>query len=246
MFDVEAKGAASLQPDGKSFLAALLLAAAVGEDAAPGLAARGFKRDELLCLKGTTFIDWSVAAGACRSAQRSGMHSSSNPALSHTPPPLPSPRRFVMYKFSAVKFTVPEVTGFPLLTEAHSSALACALRAQPALYADLKERRTASAFSLDRAMQPGLDFPACRVGCVAGDVEAYFVFAELYKVRVWGCWSLYSPWRGALHQTSHLTLLPFPPSPSPPGRDPQRRRPRPPLNGGPVRVAGRPRRAPRP
>lgn len=92
-----------------------------------------------------------------------------------------------MHKFSAVKFTVPEVTGFPLLTEAHCSALARALRARPALYAELKERRTGSAFALDRAMQPGLDFPAARVGAVAGDAEAYAVFGELYKVRVGGC-----------------------------------------------------------
>lgn len=58
MFDVSATGAASLQPDGRSLLSALLHAAAVSDEALPGLTARCFRRDDLLCLKGTTFVDW--------------------------------------------------------------------------------------------------------------------------------------------------------------------------------------------
>lgn len=54
----------------------------------------------------------------------------------------------------------------------------------PRLYAKLQNRRTASGFTLDKAIQTGVDNPGhpyiLTVGAVAGDEESYETFAELF------------------------------------------------------------------
>lgn len=91
---------------------------------------------------------------------------------------------YVVYHFRSVKFTIPEMTGFPLLTELHLSAAAIALKKNPALYAQLKEAMTQSNFSFDRAIQPGIDYPSLPFGCCAGDEESYVLFKDFYKAAL--------------------------------------------------------------
>ena len=54
----------------------------------------------------------------------------------------------------------------------------------PRLYAKLRNRKTASGFTLDKAIQTGVDNPGhpfiLTVGAVAGDEETYETFAELF------------------------------------------------------------------
>lgn len=54
----------------------------------------------------------------------------------------------------------------------------------PRLYAKLRDRKTASGFTLDNAIQTGVDNPGhpfiLTVGAVAGDEESYKTFAELF------------------------------------------------------------------
>jgi len=54
----------------------------------------------------------------------------------------------------------------------------------PRLYAKLQNRKTASGFTLDKAIQTGVDNPGhpfiLTVGAVAGDEETYETFAELF------------------------------------------------------------------
>jgi len=88
---------------------------------------------------------------------------------------------YVMHHFRQVKFTIPEVTGFPLLLEIHLSAAALSLKKKPALYSLHKDLITQSNFTFDRAIQCGIDFPSLAVGCIAGDEESYALFSEFYK-----------------------------------------------------------------
>lgn len=54
----------------------------------------------------------------------------------------------------------------------------------PRLYGKLRNRKTASGFTLDKAIQTGVDNPGhpyiLTVGAVAGDEESYETFAELF------------------------------------------------------------------
>ena len=88
---------------------------------------------------------------------------------------------YVMCRFNEVRFALPEFSGFPVLVEGtHTSFTSCCLRKQSAIYALLKDRITVSGFTFDKVIQPAVDSPGTRVGCVAGDQEAYTVFRELF------------------------------------------------------------------
>eukprot|EP00493_Phyllostaurus_siculus_P026246 UN26591 len=55
----------------------------------------------------------------------------------------------------------------------------------PELYAKLRDVETPNGFTLDAAIQTGVDNPGhphgiATVGCVAGDEESYEVFADLF------------------------------------------------------------------
>ena len=58
----------------------------------------------------------------------------------------------------------------------------------PRLYAKLRNRKTATGFSLDKAIQTGVDNPGhpfiLTVGAVAGDEETYETFAELFDAII--------------------------------------------------------------
>ncbi|XP_014672629.1 PREDICTED: creatine kinase M-type-like [Priapulus caudatus] len=70
---------------------------------------------------------------------------------------------------------------FPDLSK-HSNWMAKCLT--PAIYAKLRDIRTPSGFTIDKAIQTGVDNPGhpyiYTVGCVAGDEEAFDVFADLF------------------------------------------------------------------
>jgi len=89
---------------------------------------------------------------------------------------------YVMCRYNDIQFTLPEHSGFPVVADAdeYPSYAASSLRSQPAIYALLKDRHTASGFHFDKAIQAALDSPTSRVGCVAGDEESYATFRELY------------------------------------------------------------------
>jgi len=88
---------------------------------------------------------------------------------------------YVMCRFNEVRFALPEFSGFPVLVEGtHTSFTSCCLRKQSAIYALLKDRNTVSGFTFDKVIQPAVDSPGTRVGCVAGDQESYTVFREMY------------------------------------------------------------------
>lgn len=58
----------------------------------------------------------------------------------------------------------------------------------PRLYAKLRNRKTATGFTLDKAIQTGVDNPGhpyiLTVGAVAGDEESYETFAELFDAII--------------------------------------------------------------
>ncbi|NWI91374.1 KCRM kinase, partial [Pitta sordida] len=70
---------------------------------------------------------------------------------------------------------------FPDLSK-HNNHMAKVLT--PALYQRLRDKETPSGFTLDDAIQTGVDNPGhpfiMTVGCVAGDEESYEVFKELF------------------------------------------------------------------
>lgn len=91
---------------------------------------------------------------------------------------------YIMHNYQRVKFTIPEVTGYPLLMERHLSAAALVLKSRPLLYSQHKDLITQSNFTLDRAIQCGIDVPSLHEGCIAGDEECYSLFKEFYKAVI--------------------------------------------------------------
>lgn len=87
---------------------------------------------------------------------------------------------YVMCRYNEVQFELPEFSGFPVITDAHTSAVSAVLRSEPAVYALLKDRRCKSGFSFDQATQWAIDTPGTPTGCVAGDGESFRMFSELY------------------------------------------------------------------
>jgi creatine kinase len=91
-------------------------------------------------------------------------------------------------------------TGFPML-ESHNNWMAKVLT--PEMYNQLKDKKTTSGFTLDMAIQTGVDNPGhpyiYTVGCVAGDEESYHLFADLMDPVIDGRHNGYS--KNATHRT---------------------------------------------
>ncbi|TMW63192.1 hypothetical protein Poli38472_002133 [Pythium oligandrum] len=85
---------------------------------------------------------------------------------------------------------------YPVLTPKHRSLMAKHL--SPEIYSKLKDRVTASGYTLDQAIQTGIDTPHLGVGIVAGDEESYVAFKELMDLVIEG-WHGYKP--GDTHKT---------------------------------------------
>ena len=77
---------------------------------------------------------------------------------------------------------------FPDLSQ-HNNHMAKCLT--PAIYTNLVSLKTPNGFTLDRAIQPGVDNPGhpstMAVGMVAGDEESYSVFADLFDPVIEAC-----------------------------------------------------------
>ena len=73
------------------------------------------------------------------------------------------------------------LNGYPDLLH-HNNLMARHL--SPTMYINLKDKTTDSGFTLDQAIQTGVDNPGhpyiITVGCVAGDEETYSIFADLF------------------------------------------------------------------
>ena len=78
-------------------------------------------------------------------------------------------------------FSAPPLSNFPDLSR-HNNWMAKCLT--PEIYERLCGKKTPSGFTLDVAIQTGVDNPGhpfiMTVGCVAGDEESYEVFADLF------------------------------------------------------------------
>lgn len=79
---------------------------------------------------------------------------------------------------------------FPVLTPKHTSLMAKNLTRD--IYDKLADRATASGYTLDQAIQTGIDTPHLGVGIVAGDEESYTTFKEIMDPVIEG-WHGYKP-----------------------------------------------------
>jgi len=79
---------------------------------------------------------------------------------------------------------------YPVLTPKHRSLMAKHL--SPEIYAQLKDRATASGYTIDQAIQTGVDTPHLGVGIVAGDEQSYETFKEMMDLVIEG-WHGYKP-----------------------------------------------------
>lgn len=89
-----------------------------------------------------------------------------------------------------------QYNNYPVLTPKHRSLMAKHLT--PEMYERLKNRRTSSGYSLDQAIQTGIDTPHLGVGVVAGDEESYQTFKELMDIVI-------ESWHGYKPTDSHRT-----------------------------------------
>lgn len=100
----------------------------------------------------------------------------------------------------AEKGEVTTVSNFPDLSQ-HNNWMSRCLTKE--IYDKLSVKKTPSGFTLDQAIQTGVDNPGhpfiMTVGCVAGDEESYDVFAELFDPVIEGRHNGYK--KDALHKT---------------------------------------------
>lgn len=69
----------------------------------------------------------------------------------------------------------------------HTNAMAETLNADPALWTELKDRRTTNGVTLIKVIKPGVDLPDSKVGLVAGDEDSYEEFKELFDPVIEKC-----------------------------------------------------------
>ncbi|KAG6614442.1 creatine kinase, mitochondrial precursor [Phytophthora cinnamomi] len=93
-------------------------------------------------------------------------------------------------KLSSAQLTDAKITGFPQFTPAHRSLMARHLSRE--VYGQLKELSTSTGYTLDRAIQTGVDNPHLGVGVTAGDEECYELFRPLLDPVIEG-WHGYKP-----------------------------------------------------
>jgi len=82
------------------------------------------------------------------------------------------------------------LANYPLFTPKHRSLMAKHLT--PEIYAKLVDRKTPGGYTLDRAIQTGVDTPHLGVGITAGDEESYETFKEIFDPVIDG-WHGYKP-----------------------------------------------------
>lgn len=93
-------------------------------------------------------------------------------------------------KIESAQATDAHILGFPAFTPKHHSLMAKHVSRE--LYAKLKDLKTSTGYTLDRAIQTGVDNPHLGVGLTAGDEESYHVFKELFDLVIEG-WHGFKP-----------------------------------------------------
>ena len=91
-----------------------------------------------------------------------------------------------------------ECIDYPVFTEKHVSLMAKCLTKE--LYEKLKDKSSSKGYTLDAAIQTGIDNAHLGVGVVAGDEECYQVFKELMDPVIEG-------WHGFKPEDTHETDL---------------------------------------
>jgi len=80
----------------------------------------------------------------------------------------------------------------PTFTDKHKSLTAKVLTSKPELYAKYADAKTDSGFTLDQAIQCGIDAPHLGVGIIAGDEQCYETFKDVFDEVIYG-WHGYTP-----------------------------------------------------
>lgn len=130
--------------------------------------------------------------------------------VSTVPPPVEqgSPSKLAQ-KITSAQDTDATLTGYPDLSPAHKSLMAKHLSRE--IFSSLKEAKTSSGYTLERAIQTGVDNPHLGVGVTAGDEESYTTFKALFDPVIEG-WHGYGP--DAIHKCdldpTHLTNATLP------------------------------------
>lgn len=91
-----------------------------------------------------------------------------------------------------------EESNYPVLTDKHRSLMAKHLTQE--IYDELKDKTSSKGYTLDQAIQTGIDNPHLGVGVVAGDEECYEVFKSLLDPVIEG-------WHGFKPDDKHETDL---------------------------------------
>lgn len=93
---------------------------------------------------------------------------------------------------NSAKQAVDPVGNFPYITPKHRSLTVKAIKNDPTLYTKYCNAKTPMGFTLDQAIQPGLDAPHLGVGITASEPAAYETFKDLMDVVLDG-WHGYKP-----------------------------------------------------
>lgn len=110
-----------------------------------------------------------------------------------TPADPPSPSKTAQ-KIGNAQATDAHLMGFPAFTPAHRSLMAKHLSRE--VYAKLKDLKTSTGYTIDRAVQTGVDNPHLGVGITAGDEESYHMFKDVFDPVIEG-------WHGYKHEAVH-------------------------------------------
>ncbi|OQR85932.1 creatine kinase, mitochondrial precursor [Thraustotheca clavata] len=107
-------------------------------------------------------------------------------------------------KIEAAQSMDGKLSGYPQFTPAHRSLMSKHLTRE--IYAKLKDVKTSTGYTLERAIQTGVDNPHLGVGITAGDEESYVLFKEIFDPVIEG-WHGYK--KDAVHKRdldpTHLT-----------------------------------------
>ena len=119
-------------------------------------------------------------------------------------PPATSPSKVAQKIEQAQTTDAQLVAGFPEFTTAHKSLMAKHLTRE--IYDKLKDLKTSNGYTLEKAIQTGVDNPHLGVGVTAGDEECYSLFKDLFDPVIEG-WHGYKA--GEVHKCdldpTHIT-----------------------------------------
>nr|CCA26286.1 creatine kinase putative [Albugo laibachii Nc14] len=113
--------------------------------------------------------------------------------------PPSSPNKFAQKLENAQNIDA-KLAGYPQFTPQHRSLMSRFLTRD--IYAKLKDVKTSAGYTLERAIQTGVDNPHLGVGITAGDEESYHLFAEIFDPVIEG-------WHGYPKSATHKCDMDF-------------------------------------